>query len=116
MKRILISLTALMLVLSMSVAAMAESTDTTTALEEAQAAYNAAKQSTSLTEYEEELKAMVEAGSLTQEQADLLLTAARESVALANGTCPSCGYQFQTVTAGQNGFGRNNGKGRGGKH
>ena len=32
MKRILISLTALMLVLSMSVAAMAESTDTTTAL------------------------------------------------------------------------------------
>ena len=93
-----------------------KSVDTTTELGAAQAAYNAAKQNSSLTDYEAELKAMVEAGSLTQEQADLLLTAAKESSALANGTCPSCGYQFQTVTSGTKGFGMNNGKGYGGKH
>ena len=105
MKRILISLTALMLVLSMNAAALAESTATDTALQEAQSAYNTARQSSSLTDYEAELKAMVEAGSLTQEQADLLLTAANETVALCNGVCPSCGYQFQSATTGKNGHG-----------
>lgn len=97
MKRILISLVALMLVFSMSAAAFAEGTGTTS-LTEAQTAYTAAKQAASLTDYETELKAMVEAGSLTQEQADLLLTAVNEANALRSGVCPSCGYQFQTVT------------------
>ena len=121
MKRILISLMALMLMLTLAVAAMAESTevataaestDTATALQEAQEAYRAAKQTDSLTEYETELKSMVEAGTLTQEQADLLLNAAKESVALANGTCPNCGYQFQN--GGRKGM--NYGKGHSGKH
>ena len=93
-----------------------QSADTATDLEAAQAAYSAAKQSSAMTDYETELKSMVEAGTLTQEQADLLLNAAKESAALANGTCPGCGYQFQTVTNGQKSTGKNGGMGRGGKH
>ena len=91
----------------------------TTALEQAQAAYAAARKARQMSDYEAELAAMVEAGTLTQEQADLLLNAAKEAEALANGTCPSCGYTFQTAAGGRNGrnpgMGMKRGTGRGGR-
>jgi len=112
MKRILMTLAALMLACTLSVTAVAEDTSAAASLTEARTAYAAAKQSASLTNYETELNSMVDAGSLTREQADLLLTAAKETIALRSGTCPECGYQFQT-TAGyrcSNGFGKTIGK------
>lgn len=57
---------------------------------------------------------MVEAGSLTQVQADALLNVAKEAEAPANSTCPSCGHTFRTTTAVRNG--RKDGMGHGGKH
>ena len=78
-----------------------ESTDST-ALKEALDAYNAARQSSKVEGLEAELKGYVESGKLTQEQADLILNYYKEQESLRNGTCPNCGYQFQS----QGGFGR----------
>lgn len=82
--------------------------DTSTALQDAFKAYNDAKSSSRQDDIEAELKSYVEAGKLTQEQADLILNYYKEQQALRNGTCPSCGYQFQ------NGYGKG-GRGMGGK-
>ena len=43
----------------------------------------------------EELNGYVEAGTMTQEQADLILNSMKERLAARNGECPNCGYQFQ---------------------
>lgn len=81
----------------------AEAATDNSALMEAFDAYRAAKQSTRQEALEEELKGYVESGKLTQEQADLILNYYRDQQALRDGTCPSCGYQFQ------------NGSGKGGR-
>ena len=85
-----------------------------TALRDALNAYNQARQSSKVDELEAELKGYVAAGKLTQEQADLVLNYYKEQEALRNGTCPSCGYQFQS---GNGGFGRGGrmGGGKGGR-
>ena len=83
-----------------------------TELQQAYDAYRAAKQSGRREALEDELKGYVEAGKLTQEQADLILKDYKEREALRNGTCPNCGYQFE------NGMGKggrmNGGKGMNG--
>lgn len=83
-----------------------------TALRQAYEAYRAAKQSSRQAALEDELKGYVEAGKLTQEQADLILNDYKQRDALRNGTCPECGYQFK------NGMGKggrmNGGKGMNG--
>jgi len=81
-----------------------------TALQEALQAYRAAKESTHEEALQAELDGYVAAGKLTQEQADLIMNYYKERQSMRNGTCPSCGYQFQN---GQGG--RMNGNGRGGK-
>ncbi|MBR4429134.1 MAG: hypothetical protein IKT23_04755 [Clostridia bacterium] len=53
-------------------------TDESAALKEAWKAYKEAKKSEKLEAFEEELKQLVEAGRLTQEQADLLIKCASE--------------------------------------
>lgn len=120
MKRTIITLT-LVLVLALSCVAMAEEvpgtlpTDGTDAVEAiptdnvndaasntaptddlkaAMDAYRAAKQDKALDDLEEELDGYVEEGSLTQEQADLILNSVKERIAAKNGECPSCGYKF----------------------
>lgn len=87
-----------------------------TALQQAFDAYRAAKQSTRQEALEDELKGYVESGKLTQEQADLILNYYKEQQALRDGTCPSCGYQFQNGGMGKGGRmngnrGMNGGKG-----
>ena len=81
-------------------------------LQQAYDAYRAAKQSSRQEALEDELKCYVEAGKLTQEQADLILNDVKERESLRNGTCPECGYQFK------NGMGKggrmNGGKGMNG--
>ena len=79
-------------------ASSTESTDST-ALKEALDAYNAARQSSKVEGLEAELKGYVESGKLTQEQADLILNYYKEQESLRNGTCPNCGYQFQSRAA-----------------
>ena len=64
------------------------------ALQDAMDAYRAAKQDEAMDDLEAELKGYVEAGSLTQEQADLILKNVKERIAEKNGECPNCGYQF----------------------
>jgi len=66
------------------------------ALQDAMDAYRAAKQdeAEAMDDLEAELKGYVEAGSLTQEQADLILKNVKERIAEKNGECPNCGYQF----------------------
>ena len=64
------------------------------ALKEAMDAYRAAKQDKAVDDLEAELKGYVEAGSLTQEQADLILKNVKERIATMKGQCPNCGYQF----------------------
>ena len=64
------------------------------ALKDAMDAYRAAKQDKAVDDLEAELKGYVEAGSLTQEQADLILNSVKERLAAKNGECPNCGYQF----------------------
>ena len=89
----------------------ADAQDDTTALQEALEAYRSAKAEKSAAALEDELNEMVEAGQLTQEQADLILNKVKEQQALKNGQCPNCGYQFQKGRG-------NNGRGgsfRGGK-
>ncbi len=115
------TLVALMLVLAMVVGtfAMAESAEPEvpavedavmedTALSDALDAYRAARRGDRYDSLEEELKAYVEAGKLTQEQADLILKSFEERQALCDGNCPNCG------TRPQNGYGRG-GRSNGGK-
>ena len=80
----------------------AESSDST-ALQDALNAYRSAKESARQEDLESELKDFVEAGKLTQDQADLILNYYKEQQALRDGTCPNCGYAFQ------------NGSGKGGR-
>ena len=86
--------------------------DDSTALQEAMEAYRAAKESERVDDLTGELNGYVEAGKLTQEQADLILNSVKERMAAKNGECPNCGYQFQNNTprmGGQKGpFGGNN--------
>ena len=83
------------------------------ALKEAMDAYRAAKQDKAVDDLEAELKSYVEAGSLTQEQADLILKNVKERIAEKNGECPNCGYQFSKGGKGQRG-GMMGGQQRGG--
>ena len=84
-----------------------QSTQDNTALQEALQAYQAAKESTHEQALQDELDGYVAAGKLTQAQADLIMNYYKERQAMRNGTCPSCGYQFQNG----NGFGGRGGKG-----
>ena len=116
---------ALALVLVMGVAAFAEATDPATdsvpavteeaaateeateapsedpaedeqkALQDALDAYRKAKQDKAVSDLEEELNGYVAAGSLTQEQADLILKNVKERMATKNGECPNCGYDLR---------------------
>ena len=63
-------------------------------LKAAMDAYRAAKQDKAVDDLEEELDSFVEDGSLTQEQADLILNSVKERIAAKNGECPNCGYKF----------------------
>ena len=76
-------------------AAETEKTDDNTALQEALEAYRSARESKRVDELTEELNGYVEAGTMTQEQADLILNSVKERLAAKNGECPNCGYQFQ---------------------
>ena len=76
-------------------AAEAEKTDDDAALREAMEAYRSARESKRVDELTEELNGYVEAGTMTQEQADLILNSVKERMAAKNGECPNCGYQFQ---------------------
>ena len=66
-----------------------------TALQEALEAYRSARDSKRVDDLTEELNGYVEAGTMTQEQADLILNSVKERLAARNGECPNCGYQFQ---------------------
>lgn len=84
------------------------------ALRQAYDAYRAARQSSRQEALEDELKGYVEAGKLTQAQADLILNDVRERESLRNGTCPDCGYQFKNgMGKGGRMNGMNGGMGRG---
>ena len=72
--------------------------DDNAALQEALAAYRRARESKRVDDLTEELNGYVEAGSMTQEQADLILNSVKERLAAKNGECPNCGYQFQNNT------------------
>ena len=72
-----------------------ESTDTNAALQDALDAYRKAKQDKAVDDLEEELAEYVAAGSLTQEQADLILNSVKERLAAKNGECPNCGYDLR---------------------
>ena len=69
--------------------------DDNTALQEALEAYRSARESKRVDDLTEELNGYVEAGTMTQEQADLILNSVKERMAAKNGECPNCGYQFQ---------------------
>ena len=64
------------------------------ALKEAMDAYRAAKEDKKVAELEAELDEYVADGSLTREQADLILNNVKEKLAAKNGECPNCGYAF----------------------
>ena len=83
-------------------------------LKDAMDAYRAAKQDKAVDDLEAELKGYVNAGSLTQEQADLILKNVKERIAEKNGECPNCGYQFSKGGKGQRGRRQNGGQQRGG--
>ena len=72
-----------------------EKIDDNVALQEALEAYRSARESKRVDDLTEELNGYVEAGTMTQEQADLILSSVRERLAARNGECPNCGYQFQ---------------------
>ena len=76
-------------------AAEAETADDNAALQEALEAYRSARESKRVDDLTEELNGYVEAGTMTQEQADLILNSVKERMAARNGECPNCGYQFQ---------------------
>lgn len=71
------------------------------ALKDAMDAYRAAKQAGKLKALEDELNGYVESGAMTREQADLILKNAQDRAALRNGTCPGCGYQFNSGKQGR---------------
>ena len=73
------------------------------ALQDTMDAYRAAKQDEAMDDLEAELKGYVEAGSLTQEQADLILKNVKERIAVMKGECPNCGYKFSKGGKGQRG-------------
>ena len=77
----------------------AEKADDSAALQEALEAYRSARESKRIEELTEELNGYVEAGTMTQEQADLILNNMKERMAAKNGECPNCGYQFQNDAA-----------------
>lgn len=68
--------------------------DDGTALKDAMDAYRAARAAKNAETLEEELNGYVEDGSMTQEQADLILNKYKEQQARRNGECPNCGYKF----------------------
>jgi hypothetical protein len=78
-------------------------TDDNAALQDALDAYRSAKQDKAVSDLEAELKEYVEAGSLTQEQADLILSNVKERLAAKNGECPNCGYKFENKGRGMGG-------------
>ena len=78
-------------------------TDDNTALQEAFEAYRSAKQDKAVDDLEEELNGYVVAGSLTQEQADLILSNVKERLAAKNGECPNCGYKLENKGRGMGG-------------
>ena len=86
-------------------------------LREALDAYRSAKEQNRAADLEEELSAMVSAGQLTQEQADLILNSVKEQQALRDGKCPNCGYQFAAGKGmnGKGGRGRQGGGQQGGR-
>lgn len=77
-------------------AAEAEKTDDDAALREAMEAYRSARESKRVDDLTEELNGYVEAGTMTQEQADLILNSVKDRLAARNGECPNCGYQFRS--------------------
>ena len=81
-----------------ALAAETEKTEDSAALQEAMEAYRRARESKRVDELTEELNGYVEAGTMTQEQADLILNSVKERLAAKNGECPNCGYQFQNNT------------------
>ena len=74
---------------------MWQKTDDNAALKEALEAYRSARESKRVDDLTEELNGYVEASTMTQEQADLILNSMKERLAAKNGECPNCGYQFQ---------------------
>jgi len=76
-------------------AAETEKTDDNAALQEALEAWRSARESKRVVDLTEELNGYVEAGTMTREQADLILSSVKERLAARNGECPNCGYQFQ---------------------
>lgn len=73
------------------------------ALQDALDAYRAAKQDKAVSDLEEELNEYVAAGSMTQEQADLILKNVKERLAAKNGECPNCGYDLRGQNKGMRG-------------
>ena len=73
----------------------AAQSDDETALREAMEAYRNAKQAKRLDDLAEELNGYVEAGTLTREQADLILNSVKERMAAEDDKCPNCGCQLQ---------------------
>ena len=69
--------------------------DDNATLQEALEAWRSARESKRVDDLTEELNGYVEAGMMTQEQADLILNSVKERLAAKNGECPNCGYQFQ---------------------
>ena len=65
------------------------------ALQDALDAYRKAKQDKAVSDLEEELNEYVAAGSMTQEQADLILKNVKERMAAKNGECPNYGYDLR---------------------
>ena len=76
-------------------AADSEKVDDNAALQEALEAYRGARESKRVDDLTEELNGYVEAGTMTQEQADLILNSVKERLAVRNGECPNCGCQIQ---------------------
>ena len=72
-------------------------------LQDALDAYRAAKQDKAVSDLEEELNGYVAAGSMTQEQADLILNSIKEKIAERNGECPNCGYDLRGQNKGMRG-------------
>ena len=73
----------------------APAADDSAAIQDAFDAYRKAKQDKAMDDLEEELSGYVAAGSMTQEQADLILNSVKERLATKNGECPSCGYDLR---------------------
>ena len=81
-------------------AATAPTEDEHKALQDAMDAYRAAKQDKAVSDLEAELNEYVSAGSMTQDQADLILKNVKERVAEMKGECPNCGYDLRGQSKG----------------